>query len=352
MNVEILDVDSQVWADTLQTLPHDVYHLAQYAAIEATRIQAKPQAILVQSADNLFFLPYLVRDCHDVFPESLQSGEIYDAVSPYGYPGLLFSESASSDSAFIEHAMRAAQDAFVQQNICSLFVRNHPILGQPYPSLIQENYLTFGGETVSIDLTLPTEKLWSHTRRGHQSTINKCKRLGYSIEFVNPQTYIDEFKSIYYETMSRVEASSRYFFSDDYFADLLTLSDHLHLAIAKLDDQIAAASLFFEANGLVQAHLGGTRTVFLQDSPFSLVLDQTRYWAKSRGNKTLHIGGGVGASEDALYRFKSGFSKQRHQFWIMKWITDAERYQYLVKLKEEQISSKLETDYFPAYRGV
>ncbi len=350
MKIEILAVDSPTWKQALKNLPHDVYHLAEYVTLEAKRIKAEPQAIFIESGEDQLFLPYLVRDCHEVFPEHLNPGEIYDAVSPYGYPGILFSTSALSNPTFAEQAMEGVKQALARQNICSLFVRNHPILSDRLPTLLAEKDLTFSGATVSIDLTLSDNELWSHTRRGHQSTINKCKRLGYRVEFVDPNLYLEEFKSIYYETMSRVDAKAIYFFDQSYFMDLLNLADHLHLGLVWLENEIAATSLFFEAHRIVQAHLGGTRTAFLQDSPFSLLLDQARFWAKQRGNQFLHIGGGVGASEDALYRFKSGFSKQRHHFWILKLISDFSTYEHLVALKEKNLGEPLTSNFFPAYR--
>ena len=171
----------------------------------------------------------------------------------------------------------------------------------------------------------------------------------------NFENYIEEFLSIYNETMDRVVAKESYYFGQDYFLELLKLGNHLHLGIVELDGQVICASLFFESCAIVQAHLGGTRTEILKYSPFNLLLHDMRLWAKERGNTFLHIGGGVGGStEDKLYTFKSGFSRQRHRFMTARYILDPEQYHYLITLHAQALglssTQLLETDFFPAYR--
>ena len=351
MDVEILDVNSSKWKTILDQFPHDIYYLPEYVSLEATRLQAKPEGILIQEKDSQLFLPYLLRNCSNLFRETVATEEIYDAVSPYGYPGILVNSAGMLNPGFGDLALQHLTEAFKQRQICSLFVRNHPILCSALVNLLAPDTLTYQGETVSIDLTLSDGELWSHTRRGHQSTINKCKRLGYTAKFVKPRDYLDKFLKIYYQTMSRVSAHPDYYFQREYFENLLTLDDYVHLGIIQQEEEIVALSLFWECDGIVQAHLGGTKTEFLKDSPFSLLLDAARYWAKARGNRYLHIGGGVGATDDALYRFKSGFSKQRHKYWTLRLITNLTQYNHLVSLKEKERSEPQETNFFPAYRA-
>ena len=46
---------------------------------------------LLQEDDKIFFAPYLLRSCADI--ADCFSSEVYDVISPYGYPGILMSES-------------------------------------------------------------------------------------------------------------------------------------------------------------------------------------------------------------------------------------------------------------------
>ncbi len=354
MNIEILDLDNPLWQKTLQKLRYDAYHTPEYVALEAKRNHNKPEALLISEGDKIFFVPYLLRSCNDVVAVADPQEEIFDAISPYGYPGILLSDAARNSSEFTHHACNELQQTFQSRGVCSAFLRLHPILSDGFSEVFPPNSLTNNGETVSIDLSLDPDKIWAQTRRGHQSTINKCKRLGLTARTVSFADYMDEFLSIYKETMDRLGAQDTYYFDNNYFNDLLKLGDRLHLVIVESDSQIICASLFFEYCGIVQAHLGGTKTEFMKQSPFNLLLHHARLWAKERGNKFLHIGGGVGGNKDKLFTFKSGFSKQRHQFFTMRLIIDETKYDHLVRnqaqTKNISVAQLKESNFFPAYR--
>lgn len=358
MNIEILQPQSssQRWQEILAQLRHDVYHLPEYVEIEAQRSNAQAEAIVITQGENIFFVPYLLRSCQDLFDLSDLSEDCFDVLSPYGYPGFLWHIEESSLATFLPLALQSLQDTLKSRGVCSAFFRLHPILSSDLHSENESpNLFIDNGETVSIDLTLTENELWAHTRKGHQSTINKCKRLGLESKVVPFEDHIDTFLEIYNETMDRVVAKESYYFGQDYFLELLKLGDRLHLGIVELEGQTICASLFFECGGIVQAHLGGTRTEFLKCSPFNLLLHDMRLWAKERGNTFLHIGGGVGGSkEDKLYTFKSGFSRQRHRFITARFVIDPEKYDHLINLRAQTLgissTQLLETDFFPAYR--
>ena len=354
MYCNILETNSIQWRKILTSIKHDIYQLPEYVALEAKRNQNKPEALLISEGEKIFFVPYLLRSGNALGEVSDSQEEVLDVISPYGYPGILLSDAARNSSQFVHHALKELQQTFQSRGICSAFLRLHPILSDNFPEVFPPNSLTNNGETVSIDLSLDTDKIWSQTRRGHKSTINKCKRLGLTARTVSFADYMEEFLLIYKETMDRLEAKDSYYFERDYFNDLLNVGDRLHLVIVESDRQIICASLFFEYCGIVQGHLGGTKTEFMKQSPFNLLLHHARLWAKERGNKFLHIGGGVGGNKDKLFTFKSGFSKQRHQFFTMRLIIDETKYDRLVRNKAQtkniSVAQLKESNFFPAYR--
>ncbi len=357
MDLQIIDISNHLWVDTLETVRHDIYHLPQYFYLEAQKTKTIPKACLISEGDKVFFAPYLLRKCDDIISDGSQIPEVFDVVSPYGYPGILINESATNQPEFLDRAITTFKISLQNQSVCSAFFRLHPILNESLTKNYSTNIFTPNGQTVSIDLTLSESELWAHTRKGHQSTINKCKRLGFTTRVVSLEEYYDEFTAIYLETMNRVQANQSYYFDDSYFRGLLELGEKLHLCIVEFESQIICASLFFECCGIIQAHLGGTKNDFLRQSPFNLLLHHVRLWGKERGNKYLHIGGGLGGSTtDSLYTFKSGFSRQRHDFFTLRLITDPEKYLYLVELKAKflniQVEELLQVDFFPAYRNV
>lgn len=354
MNLQVIDLQNPLWGQTLQKLRHDTYHLPEYVYIESRRTQTTPEAFLIVDDEKIFFIPYLLRKCNDIVAEELITQETFDVVSPYGYPGILLNEAAASTPGFPDFAMNELRCVLRNKGVCSAFFRLHPILNHNFNEIFNSGTFTANGETVSVDLRLSEPQLWAHTRRGHQSTINKCKRVGFTARMVSFREYINEFIAIYEDTMSRLGADQAYYFNRDYFVGLLNLSDKIHLCIVELEEQIISACLFFECCGIVQAHLGGTRTEFLNQSPFNLLLDYVRFWAKKRGNEFLHLGGGVGGSKDSLYTFKTGFSRQRHNFLTLRLITDERKYQHLVELRAKflnnQVEELLKSNFFPAYR--
>ena len=352
MNIVTLDVNHPLWLATLEQLPHDVYHLPDYVALDAKRTETVPEAFLLQEGDKIFFAPYLLRSCADL---GESANRTYDVISPYGYPGILMNQGAIANPEFPDFALQQFCHTLRGKGACSAFLRLHPILSENFAKVFQSNPLIENGKTVSIDLSLDEGQIWAKTRRGHQSTINKCMRLGFDAAVVPFAEYIDEFISIYEETMDRVKAKDSYYFSCEYFEGLLKLGDKVHLGVVEKEGKIVCVCLFFESCGIVQAHLGGTRTEFLKQSPFNLLLHHVRLWAKARGNRYLHIGGGVGGKKDNLYTFKSGFSKQRHDFYTLRWVVDNRRYNDLLQLRAKTINKSVEeleqSQFFPAYRA-
>ena len=351
MNIVTLDVNHPAWSATLERLPHDVYHLPDYVALDAKRTETTPEAFLLEEGDKIFFAPYLLRDCADIS----NGGEAYDIISPYGYPGILMSAAATANPEFPDFALQRFFHTLQARGVCSAFLRLHPILSENFAKVFQSNPSLENGKTVSIDLSLDEGQIWAKTRRGHQSTINKCMRLGFETAVIPFAEHIDEFMAIYEETMDRVKAKDSYYFSREYFTGLSKLGEKIHLGVVKKDEQIVCVCLFFESCGIVQAHLGGTKTEFLKQSPFNLLLHHMRLWAKARGNKYLHIGGGVGGKKDNLYTFKSGFSKLRHDFYTLRATIDEEKYSNLVELRAKTIDKSVEeleqSQFFPAYRA-
>src|SRR5687767_1462987 len=104
MRVRVVDINDSRWTNALSQLPHDVYHRSAYIALDAARLQARPEAFLAEADDRRFCVPYLVRSCDSA---AMDGGPaIFDAVSPYGYAGILLNE-AGRDPGFAAAALAA-----------------------------------------------------------------------------------------------------------------------------------------------------------------------------------------------------------------------------------------------------
>jgi len=354
MKIRVINLSDSLWLETLEKLRHDIYHLPEYLYLESVRYNAVAEAILIAEDDKIFFLPYLLRRCDNIFDQSLTTQEVFDVVSPYGYPGILLSDKAASTKEFLDLAINQLISTLRAKKVCSAFFRLHPILNSGFNDFLSPDICNVNGETVSVNLKLSEAEIWSQTRRDHRTSINKLKRSGMTARMVPFQESIGEFISIYYETMDRLEAGRSYYFDDEYFSHFYTLGEKVHLCIVELQDKITCSGIFTECCGIIQYHLGGTRNEFIKQAPSKLMLDYIRFWAKERGNEVLHLGGGVGGGKDSLYLFKAGFSKQTHTFLTLRLFIDEEKYRHLLELRAKSLNTDVEellsTNFFPAYR--
>jgi len=118
--------------------------------------------------------------------------------------------------------------------------------------------------------------------------------------------------------------------------------------------EVASGGLFVETGDIVQYHLSGTNEAFLRERPTKLMLHFVRGWAKERGARVLHLGGGVGAARDSLFAFKAGFSSVRHAFHTLRMVVDERAYRQLADASRGETAtdpSDLQ-GFFPAYRVV
>ncbi len=334
MDVVHLEIDDPRWPDALRRLRHDFYHLPEYVRLDGEWNRAQPMAFLARSGDEELLIPYLLRRCESLGPESMAGEEVYDVVSPYGYPGLLLSDAARQSPRFAREAMHRLSETLREMGACSAFLRMHPLLSDGLSELFPEGFFTPAGETVAMDLTLDE---------------------GGVARMVSLRAYVECVMEIYRETMDRVQAKESYYFGRDYFARLAEMPGQVHCAVVELEGQPAAACIFFECDGIVQAHLGGTRSEFLHKSPFHLLLYSAAEWARSRGNRYLHMGGGVGGSNDRLLQFKRGFSPLRFPFSTLRLVTDEGKYRELTSRRARAAAVSVEEvscgDFFPAYRA-
>ena len=197
MEVVHLGIDDPRWREALGRLRHDLYHLPEYARLESDSGEARSLAFSAVAGNRELFIPYLMRRCENLFPETSVAGNVCDVVSPYGYPGLLLSDPARESSEFAREAMQRLSETFREQGVCSAFFRMNPLLSDRFATLFPEGYLSPASETVAIDLNLDEDVFWKSIRHGHQWTINKCRKLGYQPRMVSFREHIGPFMEVY-----------------------------------------------------------------------------------------------------------------------------------------------------------
>jgi hypothetical protein len=342
------------WMEVLErSFQYDFYHLPEYHILAEERGEGRAVLMVYEEGDDLIAIPFVLRPVETVAGLASPGKGWQDATSVYGYAGPIASRPQISQAMLLGF-QGALAEALQEQRVVSVFSRLHPLIAQrPWLSGLGE--LISLGQTISIDLTLSKDAQRARYRRGHKSDLNRLRRRGATCFYDRDQEHMGEVVSIYLETMQRVDAAEEYFFDRSYFERLVSLlRSNVRLFACRLADEVICGAFFLLCNGIVQAHLGGTKTEYLREAPMKLLIDTARLWAAEQGAHVLHLGGGVGAKEDSLFRFKTGFSDRRHEFSIWRWVLLPEVYDQLSRARtrwnEQSDLVPVSPNYFPAYR--
>jgi hypothetical protein len=360
IHTQVLRASEPAWEDWLAEVPRDVYHSAAYHAYSSDSGEGDAYLVVAGDRDRWLAWPYLLRGIPDR-RTGLPSG-LTDVTSVYGYSGPL-AWGCTPGEEFVEKAWLEILGVWRDQRVVSAFTRFHPLLGNealvssirwPGDDGDHSAPVVPLGRTISIDLTLSDEEARADYSSSLRRQIKNYRAAGLTTTYDDGMVDLPEFTRLYHETMDRNDADGYYFFDLGQFRRLRdALGDHLHLLVTRMGDEIGAACLFTEYGGIVQEHLMAASGAMAAISPYKVLIDDARAWAKARGNKVLHLGGGRGAREDSLFEFKRRFSSRRHAFYTGRWIVDREAYTRLVD--EHAAAStgngQFLPGYFPAYRA-
>lgn len=340
MRGELLTPESPRWIEAAESLGGDIYHLPEFARLLARVKGGRAAAFLADSEAGSLLVPLILQPV----PERAGGGALLDASSPYGYGGPLASWGERGPW---DRAIAVMNDVLTGSGVVSLFLRAHPLLTRGRASWAGAGTVLGHGRTVAIDLGLDDEALWSDTRSGHRSEINRLEKDGFTCVIDDWSVY-PEFQRTYHATMRRVGADARYFFPSEYYEGLAALRPRVHLlTVRSPEGEYAAGALFFRTGGILQYHLSGTVAAFRKRAPIKLLLHQVRSWGRGTGARVLHLGGGVAGEEDSLFRFKHGFGGSLHRFWTARLIPDEER--YVAACRRAQVDNG-RAGFFPPYR--
>ena len=244
--------------------------------------------------------------------------------------------------------MATAISTLQDEGLVSLFVRLHPLV--PLAGLEDVGELV-RHKTVAVDLSLSMEQIWAETRENHRRDIRRSQLKGQTVSFDGSPQAHSAFQRLYETTMTRLGASDYYFFSQEYFERLMNIPGlKAHLAVVRMAGEMAAAGLFIECCGIVHLHLSASDERFAMERPTKLLYHGVCTWAKARGDRWLHLGGGRGSVEDSLYHFKAGFSRYRAEFCTLRVVSRQDDYRFLVATRYPDHDAGDLAGYFPGYR--
>lgn len=334
---------AQQWDETVKGFEeYDMYYLSGY--VKAFHIHGDGDPFLLfYEGDGLKAIYVYMRR-----PTAIDG--VYDSVTPYGYGGVLFEGDTSKSKlhAFWKEYLAKMEEEIIVDN----FVRYHPVLKNAVPMKSLSNVIDLG-KTIAFDLTSP-EVIWENITSKNRNMIRKAEKNGIEIYHGKDLALFQDFRRIYNATMDKDNAEEYYYFGDKFYESIHNdLNDNYEMFYAVLNSEIIAMSIMLFANKQMHYHLSGSMIEYRNLAPSNLLLYKAALWGCERGFKTFHLGGGVGSSEDNLYKFKAAFNKNSdYKFSIGKQIFNQDRYNELVKIRKESDSDFDETsNFFPLYRA-
>lgn len=334
---------SEQWDTVVRSFKkYDIYWLSGY--VKAFQIHGDGEPLLFYFEDNETrgINVVMKRDIadDDRFKCKIPSNKYFDFTTPYGYGGWII-EGGGTEKIFKDYLVWIQKEGIVSE-----FVRFHPMVKNhnqvnSFYDVIQL------GDVVHMDLSSP-ENIWNEISSKNRNHIRKA--IKNDIKIYNgrfPKMY-DMFQAIYNGTMDKDDAEEYYYFGDEFYKSVLDdLPYNAQIFWAEKDCQVIAASIILVANGYINYHLSGSLREFSSLAPTNLLLYKVALWGCMNGYRTLYLGGGVGSSEDSLFKFKRAFYKgELNKFYIGRKIYDSNKYDELVEINKTNNSS-----YFPKYRA-
>jgi hypothetical protein len=347
--------DSKAWTEAIsQCGCYDIYHLPEYHVLAQFQKEGVPFLFFMKNTKGCAALPFLLRQVSEI--DGMKDCQYRDATSVYGYAGIVCSvkQDDEGSSEFREKFQKGFLKILREYGIIAFFSRLNPLIPTSWMFESMGAIISLC-ETVAIDLLQPESMQKGGMSKGHRYDVRKARSEGVTVrEDVNFDC-LDNFITMYNETMDHAMASSYYYFSKEYFLKCKDLiRDSIKLFIAEKNGAVISAAMFFLSNGIIQYHLSGTPRRYLNHGGAKAIIDEVRIWGVNNGYSFLHLGGGVGSKEDSLFQFKAGFSKVRFPFEVVNIIVNPQIYSELTEKRDKWVvSNGYESTpgcYFPKYR--
>ncbi len=325
---------------------YDVYYLSGYAKAFQNNGDGVPLLFYYEGQDVRGINVVMQRDIYNDFrfSEKIEADTWFDFITPYGYGGWLIEGKGSSLELF-----DCYQSWCQKNNVVSEFVRYHPVLENHKHADSFYDILALGN-TIAMDLS-SLDTIWTNLTSKNRNMIRKAQKSRIVIYNGRYPEIFNKFREVYNLTMDKNNAEAYYYFKPEFYQSLMMeLPQEVQIFYAELDGKVIAASIILATKGKLNYHLSGSLPEYKNLAPTNLLLYAAALWGCYNGCKTLHLGGGVGSSEDNLYKFKSAFYRgEPCRFHIGRKVYIIEKYQELVGLRNQ--SEIKDSGFFPKYRA-
>lgn len=347
--IDVYDLEkNDKWDDIVKSFDdYDIYWLSGYVRAFQIHGDGEPLLLFYEDDSSRGINVVMKRDISDDnnFKTKIEKNAYYDVTTPYGYGGWHFEGNLSDINAFEKEYEMWCKD----NNIVSEFVRFHPVMENASESYNDYYEKTFLGNTVAVELD-SEEAIWERFSSSNRRHIKVSNKEGVEIRIETSKEAFDIFQEIYKTTMNQDDATSYYYFKEDFFESVRNdLAGNYKLFTAYLNGKPIASSIMLFDGKYMNYHLSGQLFEYRRYAGTNKLLYEAAKWGCEQGYEWLHLGGGLGAKEGPLYDFKKSFYKKGEdkEFFVGKKIVDKEKYDYLVLLRNDELSE----GFFPRYRA-
>lgn len=344
MGIQVYGLENEEkWNEIVRSFEeYDVYYLCGYVKAFQLHGDGEPLLFYYENDDIRGINVVMKRDiAHDPkFMGKIPEDTYFDFITPYGYGGWLIEGNGD-----LSHLYEEFQSYCIKNSVVSEFVRFHL-----FSNRTREYYGAFEPHTHNIvrELSLPLDEMLMDFEHKVRKNIKKAVREGLEVHMDETGERLDEFLRIYYDTMKRTNARDYFFFSQEFFRQLMEIPDGFVFAFVLYEGKPVSAELVLCGKENCYSYLGGTESDYFSLRPNDLLKYGVIQWAKEKGLKNFVLGGGYGA-DDGIFQYKKSFAPHGiYDFYIGKKIYLPVIYEKLLELRAGE---KLNEGYFPAYRG-
>ncbi len=332
--------DTTHWEELVNRAPvPDVYFRPGYVRAYEFTGEGRPAAVLISACGREVLFPHLLREF------DVQGTTYRDAVTPYGYGGMLLVSGPPMDLPATAELLEALKEWAVSQGLVSFTIRLHPILQNDLIGRLDELHrlqpelsLANSSKTKALDL----KRLFSSgpqqtgVSKGRRYDLKRA-RTALEVRVSCGEAAIPDlalFKPLYEEAMRRLDADRFFFFGDDYHQRLAReLGDDFAVISAFSQKRPVASAMFLTGCHFGHYHLAGGNEEGRQLGAATLLLMSGCEWARQRNCSRMHIGGGV-QPNDSLWHFKESFGGDTLWYSYLTLTADKQRFRSLVTLPD------------------
>jgi len=265
----------------------------------------------------------------------------FDLETAYGYGGFYLN---TNNQEFVKNALGKYEQYCLEKKIIAEFIRFHPWNTFPQEQKEFLDMNSYDRDVVYVDLSLSKEKRWKNYASNTRNILRKCEK---ELVFQKSDN-IEAFIELYEKTMEKNNATDFYYFSKEYYEQLIN-NENIKLYEIRQDGKIISMAFFMFRDEIGHYHLSANDYEMRRYNANYFILDQIFEIAKNKGKRYFLLGGGTTTDiNDSLLKFKQKFSSLTKPFYISGKIYNNEIYSKYKQVWEQQ--SKEEIKYFLKYR--